>query len=202
MRVKIYFQKCEGDPLKLLSPIDAEANTSLLALSKQLEELNVFKRLGTFQFWDVEECCRIDGDFEALNSIRDCIHLIPAHLDSDVNRSKRPPIGNLGESMGTGNDVGDNVQVEPATGEPESTGIRLSNPLSTTKVATSEELSCTHGEALKSTLLPRDVLQWYLNAEEKLRRDLKVEAMDDHVWSLWSWDLVGAAAVKLFCGEC
>jgi hypothetical protein len=51
--------------------MDVKENTSLLSLRKRLEELNVFKQLGTFQFWDVDECCMIDGDFEALNSIRD-----------------------------------------------------------------------------------------------------------------------------------
>ena len=51
VKVKIYFRKCEGDPPKLFNPMDAEENTSLLVLKKSLEELNVFKRLGTFQLW-------------------------------------------------------------------------------------------------------------------------------------------------------
>ena len=174
MRVKIYFRKCEEDPPKLLSPMDAEENTSLLSLRKRLEELNVFKRLGTFQFWDVEECCRIDVDFEALNSIRDSIHLIPADSDLEVHCSKRPRVGSVGESVGNGNDVGDSMQLEPAARELESTEIGLTDLLFTTKVATSEEHSWIDGEALKSTLLPGHVLQWYLKAEEKLRVDLKV----------------------------
>ena len=202
MRVKIYFRKCEGDAPKLLSPMDAEENTSLLSLRKRLEELNVFKRLGTFQFWDVEECCRIDIDFEALNSIRDSIHLIPADSDLEVHCSKRPRLGHVGESVDIGDDVGDSVQLEPAAGEPESTEIRLTDPIFTTMAATSEEHSCTDAEALKSTLLPKDVLQWYLKAEEKLRGDLKLQGMDDHVWCLQSWDQDGVAVVKLFCREC
>ena len=81
MRMKIFFQKCKGDPSKLLSPMDTEEESSLLTLRKRLEDLNVFKRLGPFQFWDEEECCRIDMDFKALNTIRDCIHLIPTAED-------------------------------------------------------------------------------------------------------------------------
>ena len=73
----------------------------------------MFKRLGTFQLWDVEECCRIDGNFEALNSIGDSIHLILAYSNSEVNYSKRPRLGSVGESMGTRNDVGNNMQLEP-----------------------------------------------------------------------------------------
>ena len=109
MRVKIYFRKCEGDPPKLLNLMDVEENTSLLSLRKRLKELNVFKRLGTFQFLDVEECCRIDNDFEALNSIRDSIHLIPADSNLEVHCSKRPCLGSVGESVDIGNDVGDSV---------------------------------------------------------------------------------------------
>jgi hypothetical protein len=103
--------------------------------------------------------------------------------------------------MDTGNDVGGSVQLEHATEKPESTEIRLTDPIFTTKAATSEEHSCTDGEALKSTLLPKDVLQWYLNAEEKLRGDLKLQGMDDHVWCLQSWDQDGEVVVKLFCRE-
>ena len=83
--------------------------------------------------------------------------------------------------MGSRNDVGNSVQLELVAGEPKSTKVRLTDPVSATKVATLEEHSCTDGEALKSTLLSRDILQWYLNAEEKLCGDLKVQAMDDHV---------------------
>jgi len=68
-RIKIFFRKQEGDPPKLLSPMDTYDNASLQTLRFTLECLNVFKHLGPFQFWDVEECCRIDNDFEALNSI-------------------------------------------------------------------------------------------------------------------------------------
>jgi hypothetical protein len=89
--------------------MDAKENTSLLALKKQLEELNVFKRLGTYYFWDVEEYCNIDNDFENLNSTKDCIHLILAKSNFEVVSNKRPRLSSVGKSMGIGNDVGDNV---------------------------------------------------------------------------------------------
>ena len=145
MRMKIYFRNAEEDPPKLLSPMDAEENTTLLALRRRLEELNVFRRLGRFQFWNVEECCRIDGDFEDLNSIRDCIHLIPADSDLEVNCSKRPRLGSVGESTGTGNDVGDSMRLEPAGVELEPTEIMLTDPVPTTEGGASEEHSCTGG---------------------------------------------------------
>ena len=118
----------------------------------------IFLFLLFFQLWDVKECCKIDSDFKALNSIGDCIHLILAYSNSEVNYSKRPHLGNVGGSVGIGNDVGDDMQLEPTARELEPMEIRLTYPVSTVKVAISKEHSCTDGEALKSTLLPQDVL--------------------------------------------
>ena len=41
-----------------------------------------------------------------------------------------------------------------------------------------------------------------MKAEERLRKDLKQVSMEDHYWSLCSWDQGGAGVVKLYCGEC
>jgi hypothetical protein len=79
--VKIFFLKQKRDLPKLLSPIDTKEDALLETLRARLEQLNVFKRLGPFHFRDAKEGCRIDVDFEALNSIRDCVYLIPAEDD-------------------------------------------------------------------------------------------------------------------------
>ncbi|BBN20656.1 hypothetical protein MPTK1_Vg01140 [Marchantia polymorpha subsp. ruderalis] len=55
---------------------------------------------------------------------------------------------------------------------------------------------------MKSVLLSKEVLELYQRGEEKLRRDLKLQAVEDHNWSLRSWDQDEAAVVKLYCGEC
>ena len=47
----------------------------------------------------------------------------------------------------------------------------------------------TDNPTMKSTLVPNDVLQWYMKAEERLCKDLKQMSMEDHDWSLHSWDL-------------
>ena len=83
MRMKIYFRKQEGDQANLLSPIDTEDDASLENLRTRLEQLNVFKRLGPFQFWIVGEGCRIDVEFKALNSMRNFVHLIAVENDDD-----------------------------------------------------------------------------------------------------------------------
>lgn len=203
MKIKIYFRKCEEDPPKLLSPMDTDEDTSLLTLRTRLQDLNVFKRLGAFQFWDAEESCRIDVDFEALNSIRDCVHLIPAAVeDFEGGPSKRPQIDNGGESVGTATNNGGVLDTELGSSEPESTDLEVPDPTSSARLTTSEDQSCTHGEEMKSVLLPKEVLELYRRGEEKLCGDLKVQAMEDHKWSLRSWDQDGAAVVKLYCGEC
>ena len=202
MRVKIYFRKCTGDPPKLLSPMDTDEDTSLSTLRKRLEDLNVFKRIGPFEFWDAEESCRIDVDFESVNSVRDCVHLIPAEEDSEGTCLKRPRVVSIGESVGMHDDIHDSFEFGLEGGEPECTELPPTNPVSTDRAATSEDNSPTNGANLKLVLLSKEVLQWYTRAEEKLRAYLKVQAQEDHAWSLTSWDQDGAAAVKIYCHEC
>jgi hypothetical protein len=201
VRVKIFFLKQEGDPPKLLSLIDIEEDATLETLRRRLEQLNVFKRLGPFKFWDAEEECMIDVDFEPLNSIRDCVHLIPA-TDDDSRCCKRPRVGDIlygGESVGTAEEVlaQDAHPVLPSTTEP----VR-GDPASSSRVSRSEEPSVMEGSPMRSTLVPADVLQWYNKAKERLRKDLKEMSMEDHDWSLQSWDQGGLGVIKLYCGEC
>lgn len=49
--------------------------------------------------------------------------------------------------------------------------------------------------------MPKDVLQWY-KVEEGFHIVLKKVSMENHDWSLRSWDHAGAGVVKLYCGEC
>lgn len=200
MRVKIYFRQNEGDQAKLLSPLDIEEDASLHDLRSILQNLNVFKRLGEFQFWDVQEGCRIDVDFETLNSVRECVHLIPEQ-PSELGPSKRPRLGNAPvgvESVGTV-DADEETNAAACLQAPFTTENCDADP---PLPSTSEEHSGTDGPALKSTLLPADVALWYTNGEDKLRGELKLVSMEDHGWSLRSWDQGGAPVVKLYCNEC
>jgi len=136
-----------------------------LTLRKQLEEFNVFKGVGAFQFWDVEECCKIDHnvDFKALNSIRDGIHVIPVEKDLEVVRRKRLHLGNARESVGTVHNIRDSVDLEPSPSETEFIESQLTNLVSTARVTMSmDENLWTDGALLKSTLLLKEVLQWYI----------------------------------------
>ena len=51
---------------------------------------------------------------------------------------------------------------------------------------------------LKSTLVLKDVIKWYMRAADKLRSDLKQISLDDHAWTLKSWNHEGVGVVKIF----
>jgi len=92
-----------------------------------------------FQLWNAKECYKMDVDSKALNPIRDCIHFIPAQEDMEVNYNKRFWLGSIEESVETANDIGDTVNMDLVAGKLESTNIRLMNPISTTRLTTSED---------------------------------------------------------------
>jgi len=69
----------------------------------RLEELNFFKHLSPFQFWDVEEGYRIDSKFEVLNFVKDSVYLIATKNDKG-RQSKCFWVGDVlfnGEPIGT-----------------------------------------------------------------------------------------------------
>jgi hypothetical protein len=55
---------------------------------------------------------------------------------------------------------------------------------------------------MKFIMTPRKIMGKYLVTIEKLKRKLIEISLDDHLWSLKSWDLIGVGIVKLWCGEC
>jgi hypothetical protein len=74
-----------------------------------------------------------------------------------------------------------------------------------TEVGTQRNLIEVHEEEetlLQSTLLSVDVLENYKRGAEKLRRELEFMDFADHVWNLKTYDHLGVAVVKIFCGEC
>lgn len=162
-----------------MSPINIEEVATLETLRARLEQLNVFKRLGTFQFWDAKEDYRIDIDFESLNSIQDCVHLIPARNNN--NRCcKRPRVGAIvcGEEFVWIVEEVLTLDTDPPV--PLSNEVVQADPTSSSRVSGSEEPSVMEGPPMKSTLVPIDVLEWYSKAEEKLHKDLKQVFMQDH----------------------
>jgi hypothetical protein len=55
---------------------------------------------------------------------------------------------------------------------------------------------------LKSIMIPQEIMGKYLVTVQKLKKKLIGTSLDDHLWSLKSWDQNGIGVVKLWCGEC
>jgi hypothetical protein len=56
--------------------------------------------------------------------------------------------------------------------------------------------------ALKSTLVPKEVLEIYHKAAKKLRKDLAAISLEVHEWYLKSYDHNEDGIVKIYCMEC
>jgi hypothetical protein len=104
----------------------------------------------------------------------------------------------FGTSGGDG-DVGNPPAecVEPANDEDL---VDVSLPVDSSRV--SGDGDCAEANDLKSTLLPKEVLDKYMKATSKLKKELALIDLKDHEWKLKSWDLNGILVVKVYCGEC
>lgn len=51
---------------------------------------------------------------------------------------------------------------------------------------------------LKFTLVPPETMNRYHRGEKKLRKELGLISLEDHMWCLKSWDKDGVWVVKLF----
>ena len=61
---------------------------------------------------------------------------------------------------------------------------------------------CNTDPNLQSTLLPKDVLDKYLVAEEKVRVEFRSTCQNDHLWSLKTMEANDVTIIKLHFGEC
>jgi hypothetical protein len=55
---------------------------------------------------------------------------------------------------------------------------------------------------LKSVLVPKEAMEKYKSGHACLKRELQLISLDDHIWSLKSFDVNSVGVVKLHCGEC
>jgi hypothetical protein len=55
---------------------------------------------------------------------------------------------------------------------------------------------------LKSIMIPQEIMGIYLVAVEKLKKKLIGISLNDHLWSLKSWDQNVRCIVKFWCGKC
>ena len=195
-KIKLFSLENEGDDPEFIGPIDMEEGQSFALLRVKLEEVGVIE--WPFQFWDASESCRIRPRLERLNTVQPTMYVIPVTIESN-DRQKRMRIADASF-------VNDSEQIFVAEGAlSEGPSPVMVDPVSTnpetSRVSGSDEVHDSPA-LLSSTLIPREVMDWYLRAEEKLRKELNQIALEDHSWSLRSWDESGVGIVKLYCDEC
>lgn len=195
-KIKLFSLENEGDDPEFIGPIDVEEGQSFALLRVKLEEVGVIE--WPFQFWDASESCRIRPRLERLNTVQPTMYVIPVTIESN-DRQKRMRVADASF-------VNDSEQIFVAEGAlSEGPSPVMVDPVSTnpetSRVSGSDEVHDSPA-LLSSTLIPREVMDWYLRAEEKLRKELNQIALEDHSWSLRSWDESGVGIVKLYCDEC
>lgn len=184
-----------ADP-EYFGKVDIGGASTLEALRVTLESNDVLE--WPFEFWDTEDKRRVRKKLERLNAFSKDVYVIQAKEDlNEGNKRRRLRDGSFTVTAVEIPPLSDNsldVQEDVATA--------TSLPAGSSRVSAIADSAEVTDTPLKSTLLPLDVMDRYLERAKKLRAELQKVAMSDHEWWLKSFDLNGAGVVKLWCGEC
>lgn len=151
-----------------------------------------------FDFWDMEESCRIRRKMEGLNDVGSDVYLVRAEAPR-VDSSKR-------RRLEDGSFVVDPVEVQPENDRVVLLGddgsLQDVDLVGSSHVSGGAEAEDSVESHLKSTLIPKDVMDRYMEVAEKVKSDLKCASQEDNGWYVKSWDHNGVGVVKIFCVEC
>jgi hypothetical protein len=195
-RTKLYSLQDESNKPKWVGPIDADPGESYSKLRFRLEEWTVFQ--WKFDFWDDEEKCRLNQVLERLNTIQDTVYVIKSEDEEPPCKRQRLPEDVVLDSIeglvdGLGNEKPPNSSL----------GEHIVDLVGSSEIGARIGDGESGGEVnVKSTLVPLEIMNKYQRGEEKLRKELGLISLEDHMWCLKSWDKDGVGVVKLFCEEC
>jgi hypothetical protein len=149
----------------------------------------------SFQFLDYDQKCRIKNKMERLNPIGNNVYVIRC---SDVGSElgKRTFEEAFGDTLDVDLEFTVGVE-EPAIIEALSDFVPPpeSNRISRSDVEIPEF-------DLQSLLVPQEAINKYKMCHARLKKELKLISLEDHVWTLKSFDNNNFGVVKLQCGEC
>ena len=199
-RITLWTLEGEGADPEYFGKVDIGGASNLQALRVALETNNALE--WPFEFWDAEDKRRVRKKLERLNVFSKEVYVIRvAECEGDGNKRRR-----LGDGLFTASTVeaAPIVEAAPAlSNEVGGVGVDESLlPVGSSRVSGGADSDEVDGNHLKSTLLPNEVMDRYLERAKKLRAELKKVAMSDHDWWLKTFDLNGGGVVKLWCGEC
>ena len=184
----------EGADPEYFGKVDIGGASTLQALRVALETNDALE--WPFDFWDAEDKRRVRKKLESLNGFSKEVHVIKvAEGDLPGNKRRR-----LEDGLFTATTVDSALALENEGG---AGGVGMDPPLlpvGSSRVIGSADAAEVDHNPMKSTLLPFEVMDRYLERSKKLRAELKKVAMSDHEWWLKTFDLNGNRVVKLWCG--
>lgn len=188
-RTKLYSLEDESDKPKWVGPIDADRGESFTKLRLRLEEWTIFQ--WKFDFWDDEEKCRLNQVLERLNTIQDTVYVIKSDDEEPSCKRQRLPNDVVLDSIeGLVNGQGSEGPRDSSLGE------HIVDPIGFSQIGACTSNVESSGEVhLKSTLVPLEIMDKYQRGEEKLRKELGLISLEDHMWCLKSWDKDGVGVV-------
>jgi hypothetical protein len=194
LRVKLYSLPDDLSDPKYVGPLPANDNDTYAQFREFLEKEGLLDR--PFNFWVVEDKCRLPSKFEKFNAIGTEV-FVARRSEVKGGPSKRQKIG---ESLSAILDPAMNVPEPVEFLECDSEDVGPWEPASSSRVGgIDEEPAKTH---LTSELVPKEVIEKYQQQEQKLKRELVQISLEDHLWYLKLWDANGVGIVKIHCGEC
>lgn len=206
-KVKLNSLEGESSNPVLISPLVCRENDSCRDLRAKLESAGCVE--WPFEFWDVEEKCRIKRTFEGMNTVGERVYVIPAEPVGDEGLAKRRRTNDGSWREGEGFRDGDELlgfcpPVEEAElpdhsdAPADPTTSSLSPPCAASPDGT-EPYSASN---LESTQVSDEVMEKFKSQVLKLQKELLEMDFDDHLWHLKSYDQNDVGVVKLHCGEC
>lgn len=202
LRTRVLAVEEDGSTPQEVGKIDLVEGETYDGLRLRLEENEVVE--WPFQFWDAEDSCRIKVKLERLNKIPPIVYVIPTHgLDEQLPKRRRVGDGSFVEDFVATVSMEDE-RVEFPGGHEGIVQEHPKEPASNSRVKVNKEggVDSASTNLLQSTLISNEAMTMYHKAEQKLRKDLKDQTLQDHLWCLKSWDHNGTAIVKLYCDEC
>lgn len=134
-----------------------------------------------FQFWNLEDQCRIRQKFEVMNPVIERIYVIPMEDDINAGQFKRRRLDVVEEN------ASNEFQHNPSTDFPnqwiEELGCDVGGE-AVDAAAVELEVKSEVPNHLTSTLLSDEVMQKYNGVVLKLKKDLENLDMADHDWYL------------------
>jgi hypothetical protein len=195
-KVKLYSIADDLSEPEYQSPLSATKDDTFATFRAFLEDEGLLDF--PFDFWICEDKKRMLPRFERFNAVgEEIIVICKVGVHPDVSKRRKISVDH---GVDQNSEFGAE-DVEEIPGSNDGDGdAELLQPGSSSRVGDEEETPPkTH---LESQIVPKEIIQKYLQTEEKLRRELATVSLDDNIWYLKSWDANGLGMVKIHCGEC